>query len=111
MEDKTIRERISILELKMEQMEKVASDYKEIESYELTVMTNIEKLTAAVQKNTEHIETIMKITNEYMKVREYGSWTYKIIKFLGVAILGIAAFGHKLVELYHNFFPSSGTPH
>jgi len=41
------------------------------------------------------------IVKDIMFVKGYGSFTWKVFRYIGIATLGVFAFGHKLKEFWH----------
>lgn len=93
-EDKTIRERISILEDHVIQIKDTLKEYKGMEAVCRSLTEEVAKTNRSIEHLTESVDSMNPIVKEIVLVKGYGSFTWKLLKWVGGVTLTIITTWH-----------------
>lgn len=88
--DLTIKERVSFLEAKQDYIEQI--------------LAKLEHLEISVAGLTKEVSEMRPIVQQVTNAKIYGSWTFKILAWLGGATVGTIAMWPKIKSFMHYLF-------
>lgn len=103
-EDKTIRERVAILEDNVIQIKNSVKDYNGMEEVYKSFIHEMAKTNKSIDHLKESVDSMYPIVKEVMLVKGYGSFTWKLLKWIGGITLTIITTWHFVKDSINHFF-------
>jgi len=95
---KTIRERVSILEAKEERLEKLIKEYEGLENIHLSFINELAKVRESIDSINKQMTEVYPIVKDVILVKGYGSFTWKLAKWIGGITLAIITSWHFIKD-------------
>jgi hypothetical protein len=102
--DKTLRERVAILEINNNRIERLIIDYEQAQKTNRELMNEIQKMNQNISILSDRVNKMYPVVKEVMQAKFYGSWTFKILAWLGGIALILISIWPKIKGFIHYLF-------
>ncbi len=102
--EKTIKERLAFLESNNIRLERLISDYEAAQKLNRELMNEVQKMNQTLTVLSERVNKMYPVVKEVIQAKFYGSWTFKVLAWIGGSSLVIISIWPKIKSFIHYLF-------